>query len=164
MRKRVLSLGALLLAGMATVAGARAESSLPLATEQARLGWLDKVTGQVSTLDIRVGRPVVQGTLTITLRTCRTRPPEDPPESAAFLEITERAPGQDAGVTAADTPVFTGWMFASSPAVSAMEHGVYDVWVLACTGGAHEAVDAPTGGAVAPLPDFLSPLGSPGAE
>ena len=53
-------------------------------------------------------------------------PPEEPPESAVFLEIMEKRP--DEPVTA----LFTGWMFSSSPALSALEHPVYDVWVLEC--------------------------------
>jgi hypothetical protein len=64
------------------------------------------------------------------VRTCRKRPPEEPPESAAFIEVRDIKPGE--------TPktLFTGWMFASSPAVSALEHPVYDVWVLDCKGRA----------------------------
>ena len=53
-------------------------------------------------------------------------PPEEPPESAVFLEIVEIRPDED------PAPLFTGWMFASSPALSALEHPVYDVWVLEC--------------------------------
>ena len=67
------------------------------------------------------------GTLTILVHACKKRPPEEPPESAAFLEIDEKRPG--------DTQtrrVFSGWMFASSPALSAMEHPVYDINVLDC--------------------------------
>ena len=66
------------------------------------------------------------GTLEIIVRTCQKTPPEEPPESAAFLEIRDAKPGEAAVV------LFTGWMFASSPALSALEHPVYDVWVLDC--------------------------------
>lgn len=90
------------------------------------LQGLDKVTARVSTFEAPIGRMVKFGTLEITVRTCRKRPPEEPPESAAFLDIAERPPGEN--------PVmrFTGWMFASSPAISAMEDPVYDVWVIDC--------------------------------
>ena len=64
--------------------------------------------------------------LEITARACRKRPPEETPETAAFLEIDDARPGQPT------RRVFTGWMFASSPAVSALEHPVYDVWVIDC--------------------------------
>jgi hypothetical protein len=90
------------------------------------LQGLDKVTGRISTLDAPVGETVKFGALEIIARTCDKRPPEETPESAAFLDIWEVRPGEAA------TSVFRGWMFASSPALSAMEHPVYDVWVLDC--------------------------------
>jgi hypothetical protein len=62
----------------------------------------------------------------VTVRVCRKRPPEEPPESAAFLEIDERR-GDDQ-----PKRVFSGWMFESSPAISALEHPVYDVRLLGC--------------------------------
>lgn len=90
------------------------------------LQGLDKVTARIFTFDAPLDQPVPFGTLQITVRTCKKRPPEEPPESAAFLEINEAARGQD------PTTVFSGWMFASSPALSALEHAVYDVWVIDC--------------------------------
>lgn len=92
----------------------------------ARLQGLDKVTARTTTFDIRAGETKVFGSLRVTLRACRENPPIEAPESAAFLEVVEIRPGEQA-----DT-VFSGWMFASSPALSAMEHAVYDVWVLSC--------------------------------
>ena len=90
------------------------------------LQTLDKVTGRVRSLDAPVGESVELGPLTIRVRACRKRPPEDPPESAAFLEIAERKSAETVN------EIFRGWMFASSPAVSALEHPVYDVWVIDC--------------------------------
>lgn len=116
---RLLNLSLILSAMMAVPAMA---DPYPVAV----LRGLDKVTARVTTLDATVGETVRFGALEITVRTCDKRPPEEPPESAAFLEITEGrkgGPGVD---------VFTGWMFASSPALSAMDHPVYDVWVLDC--------------------------------
>ena len=66
------------------------------------------------------------GTLSIRVRDCEKSPPEEPPESAAFVEIDETRPGE------VRTRVFSGWMFASSPALSALEHPVYDVTLLDC--------------------------------
>lgn len=90
------------------------------------LRGLDKVTARISTIEAPIGETVRFGTLRILAQTCRTRPPEEPPETTVFLEITDIKPGE--------TPVrlFTGWMFASSPALSALEHPVYDVWVIDC--------------------------------
>ncbi|MBF0307776.1 MAG: DUF2155 domain-containing protein, partial [Alphaproteobacteria bacterium] len=58
--------------------------------------------------------------------------PEETPEAAAFLDVWEIRPGQPA------TDLFRGWMFASSPALSAMEHPVYDIWVLDCRDSSRE--------------------------
>ncbi len=104
-------------------------ASVPASAEPypiAVLRGLDKVTARVTTLNAPVGEPIRFGGLEITARTCDKRPPEEPPESAAFLEITEVRESEPR------VDVFSGWMFASSPALSAMDHPVYDVWVLDC--------------------------------
>lgn len=92
----------------------------------ALLQGLDKVTARTSTFEARVGEVVRFGQLSIRVDACAKAPPIDPPESAAFLDVREQRP--DGGEVA----VFNGWMFASSPALSAMEHPVYDVWVKDC--------------------------------
>ena len=94
--------------------------------EAVRLKALDKITARVSTLEAPLDVRLIFGTLEITVRACRKRPPEEPPESAAFLTVVERRPD------ALPTRLFQGWMFASSPALSALEHPVYDVWVIDC--------------------------------
>lgn len=94
--------------------------------QTAVLQGLDKVTARVSTFEVPIGEMVRFGTLDIMARACDKRPPEEPPESASFLDIWEVRPGEPA------VSVFRGWMFASSPALSALEHAVYDVWVLGC--------------------------------
>jgi len=90
------------------------------------LGGLDKVTAHVSTFEAPVGKTVTFGALQITARACDKHPPEETPESSAFLEVVEARPGE--------TPLtlFSGWMFASSPALSAMDNPIYDLWVLDC--------------------------------
>lgn len=107
----------------------------PVPMEKARLQGLDKITARVSTIEAPVGQAVAFGALEITVRACDKRPPEEPPESAAYVEIVERK------VNEAPKPVFAGWMFASSPAVSALEHPIYDIWVLDCI----SASTAPSG-------------------
>ena len=96
------------------------------ASEGAVLQGLDKVTARISQLEAPTDKPIRFGTLEVVVRTCFETPPEEPPESAAFLEIFEARPGEER------LRVFSGWMFASSPALSAMEHPVYDVWVVDC--------------------------------
>ncbi|MGA7260723.1 MAG: DUF2155 domain-containing protein [Stellaceae bacterium] len=92
----------------------------------ALLEGLDKITARVSKFEAPVGAAVQFGTLAIRVRDCEKSPPEDPPESAAFVEIDETRTGE------VRTRVFSGWMFASSPALSALEHPVYDVTLLDC--------------------------------
>jgi hypothetical protein len=101
-----------------------------LAFDTAVLQGLDKVTGRVQKIVAPVGATIHFGTLEIIARTCRKRPPEELPEAAAFLDIWEIRPGEAA------VSLFRGWMFASSPALSALEHPVYDVWVLDCVDSA----------------------------
>lgn len=111
-----------LAAAVLLVAAPAVAEPYPAAVLQA----LDKVTARVSTLEAPVGQTVKFGALEIVVRLCDKRPPEETPESTAFLDIREVRPGLE------PTDVFRGWMFASSPALSAMEHPVYDVWVLDC--------------------------------
>ncbi|MDH3738490.1 MAG: DUF2155 domain-containing protein, partial [Alphaproteobacteria bacterium] len=90
------------------------------------LQGLDKVTARISTFPVKTDEEVNFGTLSIRVRACHKTPPTEPPESTAFLEITDTRPG------APPVELFSGWMFASSPALSALEHAVYDVWVVDC--------------------------------
>jgi hypothetical protein len=90
------------------------------------LGALDKISARLNSLDVRIGEKIRFGTLEITVLKCRKNPPEETPETTAFLIINDF---QNDGTL---KPVFKGWMFASSPALSPLEHGVYDVWVTNC--------------------------------
>ncbi len=94
--------------------------------EVAVLRGLDKVTARVSILEVPVGSRVQFGSLDLTVHTCQKQPPEETPEAAAFLEIVDHRPNGEVVLA------FTGWMFASTPGVSAMDHPTYDVWVLDC--------------------------------
>jgi hypothetical protein len=106
------------------MAPALAAPNLPHATVV--LQGLDKVTARTSIIEAPLDQQIRFGTLGITARACLKTPPTEPPESAAFLEIEVIEPGQ------APRSAFTGWMFASSPGVSALQHPVYDVWVIDC--------------------------------
>lgn len=90
------------------------------------LRGLDKVTGRTTEFDVPVDMPVSFGALTIVARYCEKAPAEETPEVSAFLQIDAR---NNVGEVAR---AFSGWMFASSPALSALEHPVYDVWVMDC--------------------------------
>ncbi|MBV9862925.1 MAG: DUF2155 domain-containing protein [Alphaproteobacteria bacterium] len=101
------------------------------------LEGLDKTTARMSTFEAPVGTPVRFGTLSILVRDCEKNPPEETPENAAFIEIDERRPGEETA------RLFSGWMFSSSPALSALEHPIYDVTVLDCK-GANASPPAPS--------------------
>jgi hypothetical protein len=87
------------------------------------LRWLDKVSGDTEDLELPVGQSVQRGHLIIQMDECRY--PANDPASDAFAHLTV----MDERETA---PVFVGWMIATSPALSAMDHPRYDVWVLNC--------------------------------
>ena len=87
---------------------------------------LDKITAATKTFDLEIGKTVAYGNLRIRPMTCKKTPPIEEPESASFLQIWEKLH------EGSDQWVFSGWMFASSPSLSAMEHPVYDVWVTGC--------------------------------
>ena len=131
-----LSLLPSLLAAIATPSLAAETIPEPVALLQG----LDKITARVSKFEAPVGTPVQFGTLLIRVRDCEKNPPEETPESAAFLEIDEVRPGE------VNLRVFSGWMFASSPALSALEHPVYDVNLLDCRAASGSAT-APSGNA-----------------
>jgi hypothetical protein len=116
-----------LLAALLLPAAALAQSWLP--QRVAELQALDKVTARVTTLRVPVDRPESFGSLTITVRACHARPPDEVPDAAAWLEITDsRAPANGAAV-------FRGWMFANAPGVHMLQHPVYDIRVLECRAG-----------------------------
>lgn len=94
----------------------------------AQLQGLDKITARISTFEVPVGRAATFGTLEIRVDACYRTPPEERPESATFLDIADI---RDDG-NGTRTKLFSGWMFASSPGLSALEHPVYDVWLKEC--------------------------------
>ncbi len=104
----------------------------------AQLKALDKSTARTTTIDMKVGETIQYGALYIKVQACRKADPLEKPESAAFLQIWELPPEGEESKW-----VFSGWMFASSPALSAMDHPVYDVWVLNCTGKEEPPPPAP---------------------
>jgi hypothetical protein len=118
------TLAAASLALLMTFGVASPAAAIPMDT--VLLQGLDKITARVSEIKVPVGGTVTFGALQITARACDKHPPEEAPEAAAFLEVVEVKPDEK--------PVqrFSGWMFASSPALSALEHPVYDLVVLDC--------------------------------
>jgi len=98
----------------------------PINNPVAEFTGLDKITGRTITFDVMVDETVQFGALQVTPRVCHTRPPTEPAQTTAFVEVDE--------ITLANKiqRLFTGWMFAASPGLHAVEHPVYDVWLVDC--------------------------------
>lgn len=106
----------------------------PLSSEPGNvvvLRGLDKVTARTRDFEVNIGEEVQFGALTVRAQYCRKRPPEETPETYAFLQIIDRRT-DGFGVDIDGEAVFSGWMFASRPAQNPLEHPVYDIWVLDC--------------------------------
>ena len=98
----------------------------PIKNPVAVFSGLDKITGRIITFDVLVDETVQFGALQVTPRNCHTRPPTEPEQTVAFVEIDE--------ITLSNKiqRIFSGWMYASSPGLHAVEHPVYDVWLIDC--------------------------------
>ncbi|HZP98440.1 MAG TPA: DUF2155 domain-containing protein [Reyranella sp.] len=93
----------------------------------AELQGLDKVTARSKRFYATIGEVTRFGTLDIKVSDCLVNTPDAPPEAVAYLTIVDHKPGQP------EQKLFAGWMFASTPSISALDDGVYDVRVLSCT-------------------------------
>ncbi len=114
--------------GLFIVQNNRAIASTWIESQTAELQLLDKITARISTKSVPVGGGTEFGTLKLRVHYCAYRPPEEPPENVAFIMIFDNGYAEDKPKKA----VFSGWMFASSPAISGLEHPVYDVTLLSC--------------------------------
>ena len=95
------------------------------------LRTLDKVTATTKDYTVRIGNELTYGSLTVAVKHCEKKPPEDVPETYAFLQIDDlKLDGK--GDKGEKVRVFSGWMLASNPAISALDHSVYDIWVIDC--------------------------------
>jgi hypothetical protein len=110
------------------------------------LRGLDKITGRPTNIVAPIGKPVKFATLTITARYCYSTPPSETPETSAFVQIDDHRPDQP---EQSQKRVFSGWMYASSPGLNAMEHPLYDVWALRCNSNA--PATAPVVASTAPV-------------
>jgi hypothetical protein len=97
-----------------------------IVTNGVTLQGLDKQTARVFIIDARVGQAIEFGTLKIIVKHCEKAPLENRQESMAFVKITEQKPQRSTN------NLFSGWMFSSSPALSALDHPTYDIWVKEC--------------------------------
>lgn len=88
---------------------------------------LDKVTARISKLEIPLGETKAFGALRVTPRACNTRQPTEPPKTTTFVEIDEVL------LDGKTRRIFSGWMFAESPGLNAVEHPVFDLWLTECS-------------------------------
>ena len=95
-------------------------------TNTAKMQAMDKITGRVSVIEVPVNGEVKFGSFSIVVRACKKTPPEETPENYAFVDVA------DTGKDGKPYNIFKGWMMSSSPALNAVEHPIYDVWLLQC--------------------------------
>ncbi len=95
---------------------------------------LDKITGRIISFDVAINETVQFGALQVTPRVCYSRPPTETPNTDSFVEVDEVT------LQGEIKRIFTGWMFAASPGLHAVEHPIYDVWITDCKGGQNPKV------------------------
>ena len=100
--------------------------SQKIANKGALFSGLDKITGRIINFDVAIGETVQFGALQVTPRVCYSRPQEEEPKTDSFVEVDEITLDRKI------RRIFTGWMFAESPGLNAVEHAVYDVWLKGC--------------------------------
>jgi hypothetical protein len=105
-----------------------------IANPTAVFSGLDKITGRIISFDVAINETVQFGALQVTPRVCYSRPPTETPNTDAFVEVDEVT------LQGEIKRIFTGWMFAASPGLHAVEHPIYDVWLTDCKGGQNPAV------------------------
>ncbi|MCL8383014.1 MULTISPECIES: DUF2155 domain-containing protein [Xanthobacter] len=97
-----------------------------IANAYAVYAGLDKITGRITSFDIAIGETAQFGALQVTPRVCYTRPATETQNTTSFTEVNEVTLQGQA------KRIFTGWMFAASPGLHAVEHPIYDVWLIGC--------------------------------
>jgi hypothetical protein len=107
----------------------------PAAAQRAVIRGLDKVTGHAADYTLTLGRGARIGPLEVVARACSKTAPEETPEVRIYLQVYDRAPaseGEGEGEGGERRQIFSGWMFASSPGLNALEHPTYDIWAIDC--------------------------------
>lgn len=98
---------------------------------------VDKITGRIITFDVYIDETVQFGALQVTPRVCYSRPITEEPKTDSFVEVDEITLDRKI------RRIFTGWMFAESPGLNAVEHAVYDVWLKSCKQSSDVPAPAP---------------------
>ncbi len=124
MVKKIINFSAAL--ALSLSAAALSAQATEVETNTAKLQAMNKLTGRVSVIDVPVNGEAQFGSFSIVVRACKTRPPEEAPDNFAFVDVVDKK--EDGTVS----NIFKGWMISSSPALNAIEHPIYDVWLLQC--------------------------------
>jgi hypothetical protein len=103
----------------------------PAFAQRAVIRGLDKITGHASDYTLTIGRPARIGSLEVIARACSKNAPEETPEVRIFVDVFDHPPARE-GAESARREVFHGWLFASSPSLSAVDHPTYDIWAIDC--------------------------------
>ena len=100
--------------------------SAEIETNSALMQAMDKVTGRVNKITVPVNTKVTYGDFSLVLRSCKKRPAEETPENFAFVDVTDKSFGSE------EYNIFRGWILSSAPGINAIEHPIYDIWLLEC--------------------------------
>ncbi|MFM9975165.1 MAG: DUF2155 domain-containing protein, partial [Beijerinckiaceae bacterium] len=125
---RVLRILALAAAILSFLSGTTPSLADKFSNPTAVFAGLDKITGRIIAFEVSVNETVQFGALQLTPKICFSRPVSEKPQTTSFVEVDEITSGND------QKRLFSGWMFASSPGLSAIEHPVYDIWLTGCKG------------------------------
>lgn len=106
-------------------------AAAPAHAQRAVVRGLDKITGHASDYTLAIGRPTRIGSLEVVARTCSKSAPEETPEVRIFVDVFEHTPTRE-GEEAERRALWSGWLFASSPSLSALDHPNYDIWAIDC--------------------------------
>ena len=117
--------------------------SQKIANGTAVFSGLDKITGRIIAFDVAINETVQFGALQVVPRVCNTRPPTETQNTNAFIEVSEVT------LQGEVRRIFTGWMYASSPGLHAVEHPIYDIWITDCKAPLTKVAEEP---APAPAP------------
>lgn len=137
--------------GLALLLTAGPAGAVTIANRVATFSGLDKITGRITSFDVYVDETVMFGSLQITPRACYSRPPTETQRTSVFVEVDQVSLQQTL------KRVFTGWMFADSPALSAIDNAVYDIWLVACKQTSDVPPPESRQDAVTPTPEATAP-------
>lgn len=120
-KKNSFTLSLLLSVGLSTITFAN-----EIETNSAIMQSMDKITGRVKKITVPVNSKISYGDFSLVLRACKKRPAEETPENFAFVDVADKSFGDN------EYNIFRGWMVSSTPGINAIEHPIYDVWLLEC--------------------------------